>query len=694
MTLESAKGTIPKWSTYFLYAIGLTLAYILSGFFCIPYLSPPPDNYSLIWLPSGVGLLLFMVLGYSAIFWVFVGSYIINGFYFVVFFQQSIDTSLLSYSLLYALIDVLEAYLAWKIVLYFEKKDKYPLFTRNNQLISFWIWVCLLPSFIAGISLIGVEMMRAGKMLASSLTIKTIVYFTVGNTSGFLLVSPIFWAIKNKKYFPKSPSKNIISTILLIISIILISFFAKIPAIVFVIIPVLAILAKYGNLFYSIITAFIICIMLSIGTSANLGYFALHMENDSSFEPVLFLVSLIFVLLFSTVAFAELNLHKNNLQKLVNETVNTLEVSEERYKVLAENVIDVIWVLNLKLGRITFVSPSIFQLRGYTSEEAIQQRLEDSLTPDSVKRVNERIAVASKEFLSNPNKLVYYYDEFQQYHKDGSIIWIETVTHLIKNKQGELEVIGISRNISKRKEAEAIQQATNKRLDELNATKDKFYSIIAHDLMSPFNTLIGFSSLLNKQSAKNDMEGVAKSAKFMHDAAEKTKDLLKNLLQWSETQTGRIKFNPEIINLSDPVNEVMDLFKETAEQKGIEMKIDIPQEGKIIVDKSMLSTILRNLVSNAIKYTYPGGFLQLTAQEKEHEWLFQVRDNGVGMETEVSQQIFQIGTHKSEAGTLKEQGTGLGLILCKEFVEKHGGTIWVDSKTGAGSVFGFNIPIK
>lgn len=515
--------------------------------------------------------------------------------------------------------DVIEALIAWKIVLYLEQKNKFLFFTRNSQLISFFIFVCLIPSVITAIGLVVLEMLKVGKSFPFPNFFKMATYFTFGNSIGLLLVSPLYWAIKNKNYFPAVNRNGALSLIALITVIILASF-TSVPSIIFITIPVLTILAKYGNLLYSIIGAFVICILLSLGTAYKYSFFALHLDNNTTFETVLFLLSLVFVLLFSTIAFGELNLHKNNLQKLVNETVNTLEVSEVRYKVLAENVIDVIWVLNLKLGRITFVSPSIFQLRGYTSEEAIKQRLEDSLTPDSVKRVNERIAVASKEFLSNPNKLVYYYDEFQQYHKDGSIIWIETVTHMIKNKQGELEVIGISRNISKRKEAEAIQQATNKRLDELNATKDKFYSIIAHDLMSPFNTLIGFSSLLNKQSAKNDMEGVAKSARFMHDAAEKTKDLLKNLLQWSETQTGRIKFNPEPINLSEPVNEVMDLFKETAEQKGIDMKIDIPLDREIIVDKSMLSTILRNLVSNAIKYTYPGGFLQLTAQEKEQEW--------------------------------------------------------------------------
>jgi PAS domain S-box-containing protein len=688
---EKTMGMGHQTSFNWKYAIGLTLAYILSGFFCIMHLSIPPDNYSLMWLPTGIGLILFMVLGYSAFVWVLIGSFVINTYYSFVnhHFVSTLPSTL--WGTAFAIVDVMEAFIAWKIVLFLERKNKFLFFTRNSQLISFLVFVCLIPSAITAVGLVIIEMLRDGKLYTFSVVFKLTTYFTVGNSIGFLLVSPLYWAIKNKNYFPPVNKKAVISVIALIAGIILLSF-VRVPSIIFLTIPVLAILAKYGNLLYSIIGAFVICILLSLGTAYNYGFFALHMDNDTTFETVLFLISLVFVLLFSTIAFGELNLHRNKLQMLVDETVNTLEVSEQRYRVLAENVIDVIWVLSLKLGKFIYISPSVFQLRGYTVEEALNHRLEDSLTPDSINKINERLSQAIKEFQANPNELKYYYDEFQQYHKDGSIVWIETVTHLMINKQGEMEVAGSSRNITKRKEAEAIQQATNKRLDELNATKDKFFSIIAHDLMSPFNTLLGFSSLLNRQSAKNDMEGVAKSAKFMHDAAEKTKDLLKNLLEWSQTQTGRIQFNPEPVYLPNCVNEVLDLFKETSEQKGIEMKIDIPHEGEIVADKYMLSTILRNLVANAIKYTYPGGFLQLTAQETDQEWQFQVRDNGVGMDTALSQQIFKIGAHKSEAGTQKEQGTGLGLILCKEFVEKHGGRIWVDSKPEVGTVFGFNIP--
>lgn len=687
MSTANKQGTAYQWK----YALGLTITYIISGFFCILHLSVPPDNYSLLWLPSGIGLILFLLLGYSAIGWVWMGSFVINTYYSFLNHHELPTLYTTLWGIGFASVDVLEALLAWKIILYLEQKNKFPFFTRNAQLISFLVFVCVGPSAITAICLVGLEMIKAGKIFPFPLFFKLTTYFTVGNSIGILLVSPLYWAIKNKDYFPKANRNGAISVIAFIASIILLSFL-WVPSSLFIIIPVLAILAKSGNLLYSIIGAFVVCIILSLGTAYNFGFFALHMDNDTSFETVLFLFSLVFVLLFSTVAFGELNLHRNKLQMLVDETVNTLEVSEERYRVLAENVMDVIWVLNLKKGGFTYISPSILQLRGFTVEEALTHRLEDSLTPESVKRVRERIALASNEFLANPDKLVYYYDEFQQYHKDGSLIWIETVTHLIKNKQGDLEVIGISRNIGKRKEAEAIQQATNKRLDELNATKDKFFSIIAHDLMSPFNTLVGFSSLINKQSAKQDLEGVAKSAKFMHDAAEKTKELLKNLLEWSQTQTGRIQFNPESIDLPTTVNEVVDLFKETAAEKGIEMKLEIPNEGQLLADKYMFSTILRNLVANAIKYTYPGGFAQITAEENEKEWLFQVRDNGMGMELELSALIFTVGAKKSEAGTQKEQGTGLGLILCKEFVEKHGGQIWVDSKPGVGTAFGFRIP--
>jgi signal transduction histidine kinase len=165
------------------------------------------------------------------------------------------------------------------------------------------------------------------------------------------------------------------------------------------------------------------------------------------------------------------------------------------------------------------------------------------------------------------------------------------------------------------------------------------------------------------------------------------------LLEWSYTQTGKISFDPEEIILQTIVQEALELLQVTADQKGIELNIEVPSDNVIFADKHMLSAILRNLISNAIKYTYSGGRIQLSAEKTATEWIFKIKDNGVGMLPEVYESIFEIGTHRSELGTEKEQGTGLGLILCKEFVERHRGKIGVESNIREGSSFQFTIPV-
>jgi len=188
------------------------------------------------------------------------------------------------------------------------------------------------------------------------------------------------------------------------------------------------------------------------------------------------------------------------------------------------------------------------------------------------------------------------------------------------------------------------------------------------------------------------MNAVTLSAKLMQDSAEKTRGLLKNLLEWSRTQTGRIPYNPEQINLQNILQEEIELLISSAKQKGIELQINISINTNVYADKYMLSTVFRNIISNAIKYSYQGGFITVAVEKDQSNWLFAVKDTGVGMSPKVCKSVFIIGAHSSEVGTQKESGTGLGLILCKEFVEKHGGKIWVESTVGLGSTFYFTLP--
>jgi PAS domain S-box-containing protein len=676
---------------YWKYALFFTIIYTLSGFFCIFQLSVPPDNYSLLWIPSGLGVIMFFLFGYSAIIWVLIGSFILNSFTYFQHHFTHLEPYRLFLCFLNAALDVLQAFIAWKIALTLEKTQKHPLFSRNNQLIYFFLFVCILPSILTSGLFIFVKTITRPEAISLAIFLKLSIYLTVGNTIGILLIAPIYWAIKLRQGNSNINYRFPIVITIAITSILLLSFY-QFPAIVFIIIPLLILLARKGNLLYSIIVSFLTCILLSVGTANRLGFFGTHIDSETSFETSLFLLTIMFVLYIATIVFSELKLHQEKLQMLVTQSISSKEVSEERYRMLAENVADVIWVWDLSLGKFTYISPSVFQLRGLTVEEAMMESIDSSLEPSSARKVLEKIAFEIKNLKNQDGEKKYFYDELQQYKKDGTLIWIETVTHVVFNNHGQLEIIGASRNINKRKIVEELQKENERRLKELNATKDKFFSIIAHDLMNPFHTLIGFSSLLISQTSKKDLDGVLVSAKLMQDAAGKTRNLLKNLLEWSYTQTGNISFNPENLDLNSIMQEVLGLLQVTAEQKGIEVNIEIPGNGIVYSDKNMLSTILRNLISNAVKYTYSGGRINISAEKNETEWLFKVKDNGLGMPPEVYKNIFEIGAHHSELGTEKEEGSGLGLILCKEFVERHHGKIWVESKLREGSTFSFTIP--
>lgn len=233
----------------------------------------------------------------------------------------------------------------------------------------------------------------------------------------------------------------------------------------------------------------------------------------------------------------------------------------------------------------------------------------------------------------------------------------------------------------------------NAKLAELNATKDRFFSIIAHDLRSPFNAIVGFSSLLAGQVREHDYEGIDEYAETIEEASQRALALLLNLLEWSRSQTGRMQFTPADIPVKKLLADGVAPALDAASQKKIIIQCDAPEDGIIHGDEAMLATVLRNLVSNAVKFTFPGGHIAVTAREDEQGWTLSVRDDGVGISPENQAKLFRIDENHSTTGTQNEQGTGLGLILCKEFVEKHGGRLWVESAPGQGSVFSLFIPL-
>lgn len=233
----------------------------------------------------------------------------------------------------------------------------------------------------------------------------------------------------------------------------------------------------------------------------------------------------------------------------------------------------------------------------------------------------------------------------------------------------------------------------SKVLNQLNTTKDKFFSIIAHDLKNPFITILGFTDLLLSDYSELSDEEKKHYIGEMKKSAEVSHNLLQNLLLWSRAQTGCIEFNPQKLELLQIVDKNFLLLKAAAEKKQIILLRGIPPELYVNADEEMLNTVLRNLLTNAIKFTNKAGVVSVNAFTKDNFVEVSVVDSGVGMDQNTIENLFRLDAARSTNGTDNEAGTGLGLILCKEFVEKHGAKIWVESELGKGSLFKFTLSI-
>ena len=238
-----------------------------------------------------------------------------------------------------------------------------------------------------------------------------------------------------------------------------------------------------------------------------------------------------------------------------------------------------------------------------------------------------------------------------------------------------------------------VEQRTQE-LKELNATKDKSFSIIAHDLKNPFNTLMGFTELLLDNLEEYSTDKLKEFIEILYQTSRQSYALLENLLEWSRAQTGRLQISNGIVNIHALIEENIQLLKNHASKKSIQISNEVPSETTVLCDENMIRTVLRNLISNAIKYTREKGRILCQSIPREDHIEISITDNGIGIKPENQEKLFRIDVNYSTAGTAQETGTGLGLILCKEFVNKNAGKIWVESEFGKGSSFIFSLPIK
>lgn len=235
-------------------------------------------------------------------------------------------------------------------------------------------------------------------------------------------------------------------------------------------------------------------------------------------------------------------------------------------------------------------------------------------------------------------------------------------------------------------------QKKNSELEKSNKTKDKFFSILAHDLKTPFNSIIGFSQLLIDNAEKDGNSQNLKFANHIHSSGEKTLKLIDKLLQWFGSRIGRVNFKPESFPIQDIIDTNIEFYKDIVSKKNISL-INKDNVNEIVyADINMINTVLRNLVSNALKFTYSKGTVSLHAIRQNDEVKISVVDNGTGIKKEMVSTLFDIESKFSTIGTEGETGTGFGLALVKEFVEKNNGRVWVESENGKGSKFHFTLP--
>jgi PAS domain S-box-containing protein len=283
--------------------------------------------------------------------------------------------------------------------------------------------------------------------------------------------------------------------------------------------------------------------------------------------------------------------------------------------------------------------------------------------------------------------------EEKETHHDRPDTWVSTIKLPLSDKDGNIiGTFGISRDITKNKLAEEEIKLKNELLQIINSEKDKFFSILAHDLRGPLSAFVSATQIIAEEIQTMGIEEIKEITLSMKTSATNIYSLLENLLEWSRLRRGVMDFIPEKINLKKKIEECVAVLSESARKKGIEILISIPEVIDVLADSLMFDTVIRNLISNAIKFTPVGGKVTLTAGYiEDHTVEIKISDSGIGMTPELKDKLFLLNEKTSRKGTEGEPSTGLGLLLCKEFIEKHNGKIRVESEVGKGSTFSFTI---
>ncbi len=326
-------------------------------------------------------------------------------------------------------------------------------------------------------------------------------------------------------------------------------------------------------------------------------------------------------------------------------------------------------------------------LYGYTAEEAIGQPFH--LLSGGAAQIEAQDSIWQRVLQGEQIRQ----ETTERTHKDGHSFFISLSMSPILGDGGEvIGVSGIAYDITERLQAEQAIAKQRDELESLNGQKNRLFSIIAHDLRTPFNSLLGFSEILSENAADLSPNDVREYARMMHQSASQANALLENLLDWSRLQMGGLKSEPRPFDVAMAIEKALALNTPNAVGKNISIEQSKSSLMTAMADPQMVETVLRNLIGNAIKFTARDGTVSLDTKRREGEIIISISDTGIGISAERLERLFEFETGTSTAGTDGEKGTGLGLQLCRDLIELQGGALTVESTVGRGSTFLFTLP--
>ena len=358
---------------------------------------------------------------------------------------------------------------------------------------------------------------------------------------------------------------------------------------------------------------------------------------------------------------------------------DTLVESEERYRIFINSTKDMVFLKDDKLNYL-LVNEAMATFFG-TEERKIIGKSDFDLMPE---KAAQKCLISDEQALNSGSVVVG--DE-----QVGDKIF-NTQKFKVPLSNGRYGIGGYIRDVTERREAERklINQAEE--MKELNATKDKFFSIISHDLRSPFQIFLGFTRMMAEELPTLTLDEIQKIAVSMRSSANNLFNLLENLLQWSQMQRGLSSFKPEPFILSNGIVAIIELVRDAADKKKIALNYDVPEGLTVLADAQMFESLMHNLIFNAVKFTPKGGKISIAAKPMpDNSVEISIKDTGIGMNKNMVENLFRLDMQTNRKGTEGEPSTGLGLIICKDFVEKHGGKIWVESEEGKGTTFYFTL---